>query len=171
MKLAFFCSSKASLIPLFQDSIRSLIKAIELTSYFTAFVYGGGNSGLMGLVREYSTIPVIGHNMDRWDPLPGEFVYNSLRERQSALVDGADAYMILAGGVGTLHELFQVLCENDVEKRDKPVFVYDPDRVYSPLQDLLQRMYESGYISTPLAITFIRELSEVSTSLAQRFSK
>ena len=171
MKLAFFCSSKPALAPIFRESVQALIQTIELTSYFSAFVYGGGTSGLMGLVREYSTLPVIGHNLQRWDPQPGEFIYDSLRERQAGIVDGADAYMVLAGGVGTIYELFQVLCENDVEKRNKPIFIYDPDLVYSPLEELLQRMYKHQYITSPPAVIFIRSLEEVPNALDQIFSK
>lgn len=171
MKLAVFCSSKPSLVPIFRQDVEKLIPSLEASGHFTAFVYGGGSSGLMGLVREYATIPVIGHNLPRWDPLPGEFVYDTLRERQSALVDDSDAYLILAGGVGTLSELFQVLCENDVEKRDKPVFVYDPCHVYAPLEDLLRKMYENQYVTLPPKFFRFSSIESLLNALDQIFSE
>ena len=161
MRLAIFCSSKQSLVPLFDDAMRQLIQHLEASGLITSFVYGGGDVGLMGLVRKYATLPVHGHNLPRWNPLPDEAVYESLRERQCALVDGADAYLILAGGVGTMYELFQVLCENDVEKKDKPVFIYDPDGVYEPLQQLLHGMFEAGYVTKMPCVNFFKACEEL----------
>mgnify|MGYP000005705619 CR=1 FL=1 len=171
MRLGIFCSSKPVLAPLFRDSIRSLLLLLEASGYFTSFSYGGGSSGLMGFVREYATLPVVGHNLPRWDPLPDEKVYHSLRERQGALIDDADAYLVLPGGVGTMHELFQVLCENDVEKKERPILIYDPDLVYAPLEELLSRMHQSGYLASPARIHFFRSEKELSTSLGQIFSR
>jgi predicted Rossmann-fold nucleotide-binding protein len=169
MRLAIFCSSKESLVPLFDDAVRQLIHHLEASGRITSFVYGGGDVGLMGLIRKYATLPVRGHNLPRWNPLPDEAVYDTLRERQCALVDDADAYLILAGGVGTMYELFQVLCENDVEKRDKPVFIYDPDQVYAPLQDLLDRMHTARYVTSRPKVDFFRDTEGLLRYVCQRF--
>jgi predicted Rossmann-fold nucleotide-binding protein len=123
----------------------------------------------MGLVREFATIPITGHNLTRWDPLPDENVYNTLRERQSALVEDSDAYLVLPGGVGTMYELFQVLCENDVEKREKPVMVYDPTGVYQPLKELLCNMHTSGYVTSPPKVSFFQSRQELISALSQIF--
>jgi uncharacterized protein (TIGR00730 family) len=171
MKLGIFCSSKPHLADLFRSQVRDLISSIEASGLVTAFVYGGGDVGLMGLVREYATIPVRGHNLPRWNPLPDEFVYSSLRERQAALIDDSDGYIVLAGGVGTIHELFQVLCENDVEKKTKPIFIYDPDFVYKPLEDLLRNMYNARYIAAPPKVYFVYHKEDLLTSLTQTVSK
>jgi hypothetical protein len=122
----------------------------------------------MGLVREYATLPVTGHNLPRWNPLPDEKVYSSLRERQAALIDDAEAYLVLAGGVGTLYELFQVLCENDVEKKRKPIVIYDPHGVYSPLQDLLHRMFQHQYVTLPPRVEICANVEEVIIFLSQK---
>ena len=107
----------------------------------------------------------------RNNDIPDEKVYHSLRERQGALIDDADAYLVLPGGVGTMHELFQVLCENDVEKKERPILIYDPDLVYAPLEELLSRMHQSGYLASPARIHFFRSEKELSTSLGQIFSR
>jgi uncharacterized protein (TIGR00730 family) len=171
MRLAIFCSSKDSLVPIFEDSILDLIRLLEESGKITAFVYGGGDVGLMGLVRRYATLPVYGHNLPRWNPLPDEVVYATLRERQCGLIDDADAYLILAGGVGTMYELFQVLCENDVEKMDKPVFIYDPQNVYSPLQEMLDRMVEAGYVTKKPKVDFFRNTGDLLKYVCQRFQR
>ena len=171
MRLAIFCSSKPALVSIFKQNIEELMKGLEASGIFTHFVYGGGTSGIMGLVREYATLPVVGHNLPRWDPLEDEAVYNTLRERQNGLIDDSDAYLILAGGVGTMYELFQVLCENDVEKKRKPVMIYDPLLVYEPLEELLRRMHKNNYITAPPEVSFHRTVEDLLTSLDQIVSK
>lgn len=158
MRLGIFCSSKPELAEVFREETRALISALEASGVVSAFVYGGGQEGIMGLIREYATIPVIGHNLPRWNPLPDERVYETLRERQAGLIDDADGYLILAGGVGTLHELFQVLCENDVEKKTKPVVVYDPRGVYESLDGLLRRMTSHKYITSPPKVCITKKI-------------
>ena len=129
------------------DHYRPIIQQlfVHLFPLITTIVYGGGTNGLMGLIKEYADhqhIPIIGHNMDRWNPLPGEIIYNDLRSRQSGIIDGSDAYLVLPGGIGTLHEMIQVLCENDVQRLHKSVAIYDPDQIYHPLKELLTNMVE-----------------------------
>ncbi len=165
MRLGVFCSSKPELANVFRDSTRDLIAHLEKSGIVSTFVYGGGNDGIMGLLREYATLPIVGHNLPRWNPLPDERVYSTLRERQAGLIDDSDGYLVLAGGVGTLYELFQVLCENDVEKKGKPVVIYDPAGVFDPLQELLDRMTAWRYISVRPKVCITDQLEEVSRFL------
>jgi uncharacterized protein (TIGR00730 family) len=165
MRLGVFCSSKPALAEVFRESTRDLIAHLEKSGVVSTFVYGGGSEGIMGLLREYASVPVVGHNLPRWNPLPEERVYPSLRERQAGLIDDSDGYLVLAGGVGTLYELFQVLCENDVEKKGKPVVVYDPQGVFEPLQELLDRMTTRGYITVQPKVCVTADQEEVSRFL------
>ena len=145
MKLGIFCSSKPYLVDQYQPLLHHILYQISLLSVVDTIVYGGGTNGLMGVVRqqaELHQLSVSGHNMLRWNPLPGEIIYDSLRTRQAGLIDDSHAYLILPGGMGTLHELIQVLCENDVHRIQKPVAIYDPENIYFPLQEIFAKMVE-----------------------------
>jgi uncharacterized protein (TIGR00730 family) len=58
----------------------------------------------------------------------------------------ADAFLIYAGGIGTLDELFSVLAAAAVGYHTKPIVVFDPDGVWAPLWDLLDGLVAAGYV-------------------------
>ena len=131
--MGIFCSSRASAL-VYEEAV-ILVMAV-LSSYgISQIAYGGGNNGLMGIVyREaiYNEIPIIGHNLERWSlpQLDNEIIYTNLTERQNGLMKMSDMYLILPGGIGTIYELTQALCHNDVDRIEKPVVIYNVDHYY-----------------------------------------
>jgi len=135
MIVGIFCSSRD--IALQYESI--VVEVI--TTLFVMFkktitiVYGGGTKGLMGIVyRECNNhgIHVIGHNLQKWTlpELSHEIIYPTLLERQQGIVESSDMYLIFPGGIGTLYELCHVLCNNDVENKNKMVIVYNVNHIF-----------------------------------------
>ena len=72
-----------------------------------------------------------------------EFCYPSLRERINHLIDKADAYVVMQGGVGTLQEfveVWQLMRMGDIP--EKPLFVYGA--FWKPvINDMLTNAYTS----------------------------
>jgi len=170
MNLGIFCSSKPYLVEQYVPLLQQIVYQISVLSVVQTIVYGGGTNGLMGIIRDQAEIhqlSVHGHNMVRWNPLQGEIVYDSLRSRQAGIIDDSDAYLILPGGIGTLHELIQVLCENEVHRRHKPVAIYDPENIYLPLKEIFTKMMELQLLDNFPNCKWLSSVEEITLWLEQ----
>ena len=60
-KVGIFCSGKTDMKPEYIDIVSSILQTINPEK--VALVYGGGNVGLMGLIRESYTGKIISSNL------------------------------------------------------------------------------------------------------------
>ena len=58
------------------------------------------------------------------------------------MAERSEAFVILAGGFGTLYELFEVLTLNQLRYVDKPVLLLNTDGYYDRLLEQFEVMYE-----------------------------
>jgi uncharacterized protein (TIGR00730 family) len=61
------------------------------------------------------------------------------------MVDRADAFVVLPGGLGTLDETFEILTWKQLRLHDKPVVVVNVDGYWDPLEHLLDHMIGAGF--------------------------
>ena len=120
-------------------------------------VYGGGNSGLMGVVaqathaaggRVLGVIPqalvareLANHDCDELHVVP------NMHQRKALMAEHAQAFCALPGGIGTLEELFEVWTWRQLGYHDKPVGLLNVDGYYNDLLNFLNRMVPSGFLS------------------------
>jgi uncharacterized protein (TIGR00730 family) len=119
-------------------------------------VYGGGRVGLMGLVADaalaaggdvYGYIPQA--LVDRevaHQGLTELIATDSMHTRKAAMCDGADGFIALPGGFGTLDELMEILTWNQLGIIAKPVALLDVNGFYAPLFEFLDHAAGSGLI-------------------------
>jgi predicted Rossmann-fold nucleotide-binding protein len=104
----------------------------------------------MGMILHEGTrlgMDVQGHNLHRWKLVDrNEYLYPTLVERQRGLIDSSDMYLVFPGGVGTIYELFQVLCQNDVDRLGKPVILYNGFHFYSSILELLDKLIQQQLV-------------------------
>lgn len=103
-------------------------------------VFGGGAHGMMGAVARGMTkkggriigvapsfFQVDGVLYEQCD----EFLYTeTMRERKQLMEDRADAFIMTAGGIGTLEEFFEILTLRQLERHKKPIAVLNTDGYY-----------------------------------------
>ena len=58
-------------------------------------------------------------------------------ERKAVMIERADAFLTLPGGLGTLDELFEVWTTATLRIHDKPIVLIDADGFYGGLVDWL----------------------------------
>ena len=76
-----------------------------------------------------------------------EFIYtDTMRERKAILEDGADAFAVLPGGIGTYEEFFEVLVLCQLGQLHKPVAIYNVDGCYDALRELLATTVRDGFM-------------------------
>jgi len=103
-------------------------------------VYGGGNSGLMGVLaqatkdaggRVVGIIPRALVNKELANRACDELhIVQTMHERKAMMAERSDAFLAIPGGIGTLEELFEVWTWRQLGYHDKPIGVLDADGYY-----------------------------------------
>ena len=137
-------------------------------------VYGGGRVGLMGAVADAAqeaggavtgVIPEflmkreLGN--DRIDALE---VTDNMHSRKQRMFELADAFVTLAGGLGTLDETVEVITWKQLRLHSKPIVVISIDGHWDFLRDATRNFTKTGF-----AYASAVELFDVVTSVAGAF--
>lgn len=75
---------------------------------------------------------------------------DDLAERKALLLAQADAVVVMAGGLGTLDEVTEILELKKHGLHDKPVVLLNTAGFYDGLTLQLRRMEEEGFLPVPL---------------------
>ena len=155
-RICVFCGSSPGTSPRYAEAARALGE--RLAARGIGLVYGGGRNGLMGTVADAvletggEVIGVIPRAM-----LPHDVAHEGLSElvvvedmfqRKQRMMDDADAFVSLPGGIGTLDELFEVMTWNQLGYLAKPNGVLDVDGFWRPLVQLLDTTVEGGFLKS-----------------------
>jgi uncharacterized protein (TIGR00730 family) len=120
-------------------------------------VFGGGRSGLMGVVADAAlaeggtVIGVIPRGLvDRelaHTGLTELHVVETLHERKAGMAALADAFLVLPGGLGTLEELSEVLSWAQLDLHTKPVGLLDVGGYFASLEAFLDDAVREGFLA------------------------
>ncbi len=120
-------------------------------------VYGGGRSGLMGIVADSAlaaggtVVGIIPQALvDRELAHKGcqeLLVVETMHERKRLMAEGADAFMALPGGIGTFEEFFEVWTWRQLGYHDKPVGLLNTGGYYDGLVRFLESTVTHGFLA------------------------
>jgi uncharacterized protein (TIGR00730 family) len=120
-------------------------------------VFGGGRSGLMGVVADAAlaeggtVIGVIPRGLvDRelaHTGLTELHVVETLHERKAGMAALADAFLVLPGGLGTLEELSEVLSWAQLDLHTKPIGLLDVGGYFASLEAFLDDAVREGFLA------------------------
>jgi uncharacterized protein (TIGR00730 family) len=127
-RVCVFCGANTGASPIYVETARAV--GAHLARAGITVIYGGGGLGLMGAVARGAidaggqAIGVIPESLLRFEPPPGFLtelrVVGSMHERKAIMVEWADAFVALPGGLGTLDELSEVLTWAQLGLHAKP---------------------------------------------------
>ncbi|HHF0526072.1 TPA: TIGR00730 family Rossman fold protein [Legionella anisa] len=127
--------------PSFKDAVVSLGKGIAQHGY--AVVYGGGGTGLMGLLAQ--TVKshggtVIGITTEHLAKIetPSEFldelhIASSMYERKRLIHEKSSQLIAMPGGIGTFDELFETWCAIKIGAIKKPFGLVNIEGYFNPM--------------------------------------
>lgn len=120
-------------------------------------VYGGGRAGLMGIVADQvlqGNREVIGviprHLVDREAAHYGVtelLEVETMHERKALMIDRADAFVALPGGLGTLEEISEVLSWAQLGLHGKPIGLLNVNGFYDPFLRFFEHLVDAGFVS------------------------
>src|ERR1700760_3101534 len=152
--IAVFCGSNFGDSDAYADGARKLGQA--LASAGITLVYGGTNKGLMGVVADAliaaggtahgvitEKLSQRGHahpNLHRSE------IVTSLRLRKQRMVELADAFIAMPGGIGTMEEMMEAWTMNQLAEIDKPVGLLNIADFYRPFLAFIDHMVTSKFL-------------------------
>jgi len=156
-----FCSARPGVDPIFVEATDRFGRLLAESG--RSLVYGAGSIGLMGTLaqacraaggRVTGVITKRLRDKELMDEANDEnIVVDTMRERKRLLEARGDAIVVLAGGIGTMEEFFEILVGRVLGEHDKPIVLLDtPDPrherdkgYYDPLLRMMDHMIEGGF--------------------------
>lgn len=119
-------------------------------------VYGGGSSGLMGMLanatlaaggRVTGVIPkALVEKEWAHEGCTALHVVETMHDRKRIMAGHADAFLALPGGIGTLEELFEVWTWRQLGYHDKPIGLLNTNGYYDSLIAFLNSAVKDGFM-------------------------
>lgn len=149
-----FCGANPGVDPRFLQGARALGEALAATQ--RGLVYGGAKVGLMGAIADsvlagggqvIGVLPQalvereVGH-----EALTELRIVSSMHERKTMMANLADAFIMMAGGLGTLEEFFEVWTWAQLGLHRKPIGIFGSKAFFSPLLAYLDHLVAQGFV-------------------------
>ena len=154
MKICVFCSANEQIDPVFFKRAEELGKWAAENGH--TIVYGGVNQGLMECLgraaheaggHTIGIVPTIVEKAGRLsDYVDIEIPCDNLSDRKQLMMDYADIFVALPGGIGTLDEVFTVAASATIGYHQKSVILYNAKDFWNPLITLLDDLQSRGMI-------------------------
>lgn len=155
--LCVYCGSRPGADPAFATAAAQVGQWIG--QHGGRLVYGGGHNGLMGTVADAcleaggQVVGIIPKTMveREWAHVGCTelIVVDSMHERKRLMMERADAFIALPGGIGTFEEFFEVWCWRHLGFHDKPVGLLNTNGYYGGLLQFLKQPIEQGFFGGP----------------------
>ena len=153
--LCVYCGSRPGNSPEFATMARDV--GTWIGQHGGQLVYGGGHSGLMGLMadaalaagaRVVGVIPTALVEKEWAHTGCTELhIVENMHERKRIMAEHADAFLALPGGIGTMEEFFEVWTWRQLGYHNKPVGLLNMDGFYDSLLTFLHSAVNSGFMN------------------------
>jgi len=154
MKICVYCSASSALDKRIYEAGANFGKMLAERGH--SLVYGGFDKGLMGAVARAAAeggaevtgvIPQIFASDGAAEYCARVINVGTMSERKARMEAEADAFAVLAGGIGTFDEFFEALVLKSLGQLDKPMAVYNMYGSMSGLEALLKKNVEEGFLN------------------------
>ena len=153
--ISVFCGAHLGNNPIYASEAKKVAKVIIEKGMNV--VFGGGDVGLMGVVSHTAVDmggEVLGislqslYELELTNPRIQEVVVaQTLLERKDIFMQRSDAFIVLPGGVGSLDELAEVMCSNQLGIINKPIGILNTNGYYDHLLAWMKKAVEEGFVS------------------------
>jgi hypothetical protein len=153
-RIAVFCGANSGASKRYAQAAEALGCAVAQRGL--ELVYGGGSVGLMGIVaatalahgsRVVGIIPraLMTHEL-AGDVIGELIIVETMAERKEQMLNLADAFVTLPGGLGTMDEFFEALTWGQLGIHAKPVGVLEVDDYFAGLLSWVDHAVAEGFV-------------------------
>jgi len=137
----------------------------ELAGRGLTCIYGGSRTGLMNQLAESVlaaggkivgvTVQTLKDKEQFHTGLTRLHVVPTMHERKTLMIDLADGFVVLPGGMGTCDEFFEVCTLRQLGFHAKPCGLLDVNGFYAPLRQMLDTAEREGFMKQPYRETIV----------------
>lgn len=175
MNIAVYCGSGDGTDPQFRKAARDVGEWIAERGH--SLVYGGSSVGLMGIVsqaameggahatgvepRFFIEAGVAQHDLSQL------VVVETMSQRKAKMIELADAFVALPGGVGTLEEISEIMSRLRLGLTKAPCVLLNVNGFYDDLRKMLDKMVAYGFLEAEerAAVAFAENVAAMARSL------
>jgi uncharacterized protein (TIGR00730 family) len=121
-------------------------------------VFGAGDVGLMGLVATavvsnggHAIGVTTPHLVAKQEPAHKDVeveIEHTLLERKARMIELADAFCILPGGMGTLNEVTDILTMHQIGEITQPIYFLNTEGYWNVFGELIKQMIRDGFVKS-----------------------
>ena len=183
--VCIFCASSTRVPEIYHIDAEEIASLLVFNG--VEIKYGGGSVGLMGSIANTAlknkgeiigVIPQFMVDME-WanNKITNLIIVEDMQERKKKMIENVDAVVALAGGIGTLDELIEVITLRQLGQFTKPIIILNTNNFYNDLLNQLDTMISEGFmreshktlwhvVQTPKeAVLAISQLEETDNSI------
>lgn len=149
-----YCGSKPGKDPLFANVATEVGRWIG--EHGGQLVYGGGRNGLMGILADSTraaggrVVGVIPSALveREWahEGCDELHIVETMHERKRMMMERADTFLALPGGIGTFEELFEIWAWRQLGYHDKPIGILSSRGYYDSLMQFMRQVVDEGFM-------------------------
>jgi uncharacterized protein (TIGR00730 family) len=151
--ICIYCGSASDVADSYKKTAHDV--STTLAKQGLKIVYGGGHVGLMGIVADAALkagAKVVGiipehiraHEVQHTG-LTELHIVPDMHTRKRMMVESADAFVILPGGLGTLDEAFEILTWKKLNLHNKPIIIFNQDGYWDLFLALIDWTIKEGF--------------------------
>lgn len=162
--ICVFLGSSTGNHPAYMSAAKAMGR--ELAIRGLTCVYGGSRTGLMKQLADSAlanggtvvgvTVQALKDKEEFHQGLSELHVLPTMHERKNLMVQLADGFVALPGGVGTFEEFFEVYTLQQMGFHSKPCGLLNVNGFYSPLERMLDTAEREGFLKNPHRNTIVR---------------
>lgn len=181
MNIAVYLGSNNGNSPELREAVSGLGRWIGESG--NTLIYGGSESGLMGVIAD-STLETGGKvvgvepqfflDMGLVHPGISELIATeTMAERRTKMIELAECFIALPGGLGTLDEISEVMCLKalgKLEHNDAPCIMYNLNGYYDSLKNQFGMMEKWGLATDRSLgnVLFVNDLQGIKNIFAEK---
>lgn len=176
MNILVYCGANPGKDPLYAQAARDLGQWLARSGH--RLVYGGGRTGLMGILADevldqgaevYGVMPAFLKDKEiAHSGLSHLEIVETMAERKARMLALSDACLALPGGPGTLEEISEAISLARLGQSDRPCAFLNVADYYRPMQELFANMCQAGFLAQEdyERIFFIDDLADLDQILS-----
>ncbi len=155
-RIAVFCGSSIGFNSIYAEDAKKL--GLYFAQHNIGLVYGGGKIGMMGALADtvienngkvIGVIPsLLRHEEVAHTTITEMIVTKKMSKRKVKISRLVDGYIALAGGFGTLDELYEALTLGQLGIESKPIGILNTNGFFDYSLKQLDRMVAEGFLKS-----------------------
>jgi uncharacterized protein (TIGR00730 family) len=165
--ICIFLGSSIGKHPAYMEAATAMGRELALRKI--TCVYGGSSTGLMKQLADSTleaggqvvgvTVQALKDKENFHTGLTQLHVLPTMHERKNLMVQLSDGFIALPGGIGTFEEFFEVYTLQQMGFHSKPCGLLDVNNFYAPLELMLNKAEQEGFLKNPHKYSIFRSQS------------